>query len=217
MAGFFHAFFESFDLFLNGLRITLEITVSSIFFALIIGLLFALFKISGISILKGIADIYVWLVRGTPLIVQIFVIYYGLVDIIMVPQFWAGTAALSFHIGAYITEIVRGTIQSIDKGQTEAGRSLGMTKMQTMKRIVLPQAFRRAVPPLGNQFIIALKDSSLVSFIGMQELFGVANTQGSNHYAFLTYYTIVAIYYLFIVLILTLCVNLLEKRLSESE
>ncbi|MDC3412080.1 amino acid ABC transporter permease [Aquibacillus sp. 3ASR75-11] len=214
---FFKTFFSSSDLFLQGLWLTVQLTAASLIIAFFIGLLFALFKISNIKILDGIADVYIWVVRGTPLIVQIFVLFYGLYEIVELNAFWAGTAGLAFHNGAYIAEIIRGSIQSIDKGQHEAGRSLGMKRGLMMRRIVLPQAFRRAIPSLGNQFIIGLKDSSLVSFIGMQELFGVSNTQGSNNYDFLTYYLIVAIYYLVIVLILTLIVRKVERKLAESD
>jgi polar amino acid transport system permease protein len=217
LAHFFKTFIGNFDVFLHGLWLTLELTVASLIVALIIGLIFALFKISNIKVLDWIADVYIWVVRGTPLIVQIFVLYYGLTEIVELTAFQAGTAALAFHNGAYIAEIIRGSIQSIDKGQREAGRSLGMNRGLTMRRIILPQAFRRAIPPLGNQFIIGLKDSSLVSFIGMQELFGVSSTLGSNNFDFLTYYSIVAVYYLFIVLILTLVVNMIEKKLAASD
>ncbi|WP_147629078.1 amino acid ABC transporter permease [Oceanobacillus massiliensis] len=202
---------------MEGLWITLKLSVVSLLIAIVIGLFFALLKISNIKILEWIADIYIWIVRGTPLIVQIFILYYGLTDIFLVPMFWAGAIGLAFHSGAYIAEIIRGAIQSIDNGQREAGLSLGMNKGLTMKRIILPQAFRRAVPSLGNQFIIGIKDSSLVSFIGMQDLFGVASTMGSNSFDYLPYYVTVAVYYLLIVLLLTFIVNLTEKRLAVSD
>ncbi|MFB4166630.1 amino acid ABC transporter permease [Virgibacillus sp. JSM 102003] len=214
---FIEVFTGSFDLFLKGLWLTFELSAASLLIAFVIGLFFAILKISNIKILQWIADAYIWVVRGTPLIVQIFVLYYGLAEIFLIPMFWAGAAGLAFHSGAYIAEIIRGAIQSIDKGQREAGRTLGMTSGLTMRRIILPQAFRRAVPSLGNQFIIGIKDSSLVSFIGMQELFGVASTMGSNNFDYLPYYLTVAIYYLFIVLILTLLVNMLEKKLAQSD
>lgn len=214
---FFDVFTGSFDLFLKGLLLTIELTLVSLVIALVIGLFFSLLKISNLKILEWIADVYIWVVRGTPLIVQIFILYYGLTAFVQLSAFTAGSVALAFHNGAYIAEIFRGSIQSIDNGQTEAGRSLGMSQMLAMRRIILPQAFRRAVPPLGNQFIIALKDSSLISFIGMQELFGVANTQGSNNFDFLTFYIVVAIYYLFVVLILTVIVNKIEKKMSAGD
>ncbi|WP_419720201.1 amino acid ABC transporter permease [Oceanobacillus massiliensis] len=214
---FIEVFTGSFNVFMEGLWITLKLSVISLLIAIVIGLFFALLKISNIKILEWIADIYIWIVRGTPLIVQIFILYYGLTDIFLVPMFWAGAIGLAFHSGAYIAEIIRGAIQSIDNGQREAGLSLGMNKGLTMKRIILPQAFRRAVPSLGNQFIIGIKDSSLVSFIGMQDLFGVASTMGSNSFDYLPYYVTVAVYYLLIVLLLTFIVNLTEKRLAVSD
>ena len=124
---------------------------------------------------------------------------------------------MALHNGAYISEILRGTIQGVDKGQMEAGRSLGMTKVLTLRRIILPQAFRRALPPLGNQFIIGLKDSSLAAFISMNELFNVATTLGSNNFDEMTYLLIVAIYYLVLVALLTFLVNRFEKRLAISD
>lgn len=195
----------------------LQIITSLFGHSFFIGLFFAVLKISNIRILEWIADAYIWIVRGTPLIVQIFILFYGLTDILLIPMFWAGVAGLAFHSGAYIAEIIRGAIQSIEKGQREAGRSLGMSTSLTMRRIILPQAFRRAVPSLGNQFIIGIKDSSLVSFIGMQDLFGVASTMGSNSFDYLSYFFTVAVYYLFIVLVLTVLVNRIEKRLAVSD
>jgi polar amino acid transport system permease protein len=132
-------------------------------------------------------------------------------------QFWAVVLGLAFHNGAYIAEIFRGAIQSIDKGQMEAGRSLGMTTGLTYRRIILPQALRRAMPPLGNQFIIAIKDSSLAAFIGMYELFNVATTYGSNSFDYMSYLLIVAVYYLILVFIFTMLVRYIEKRMSLSD
>ncbi|BAC14029.1 amino acid ABC transporter permease [Oceanobacillus iheyensis HTE831] len=147
---FMDVFIGSLDVFMEGLWITVKLSVVSLFIAIFIGLFIAILKISNIKILTWIADAYIWLVRGTPLIVQIFILYYGLTDIFLINQFWAGAIGLAFHSGAYIAEIIRGAIQSVDKGQREAGLSLGMSKGKTMRRIILPQAFRRAVPSLGN-------------------------------------------------------------------
>ncbi|TCP32217.1 amino acid ABC transporter membrane protein (PAAT family) [Scopulibacillus darangshiensis] len=214
---FFNAFIDSYPIFLKGMWLTLELTVVSILFAIVIGLVFALLKLSNIKILEWISNIYVYLVRGTPLIVQIFVLFFGITKLIQMDAFWAASIALAFHNGAYIAEIFRGSIQSIDRGQMEAGRSLGMSTSLTMRRIVLPQAFRRALPPLGNQFIIGLKDSSLAAFISMSELFNIATTLGSAKFDTLTYLLIVAVYYLVLVLLLTLFVNLIERKLAASE
>ena len=214
---FFDTLFNSSDVFIRAMLLTLELTVVSILVGIFIGLLFALLKISNIKILAWISDTYVFLVRGTPLIVQIFILYFGISNLFLLPDFWAASLALAFHNGAYISEILRGTIQSIDKGQMEAGRSLGMSNSLTLRRIILPQAFRRALPPLGNQFIIGLKDSSLAAFISMNELFNVATTLGSNNFDEMTYLLIVAVYYLILVAFLTIIVNLFEKKLSISD
>lgn len=217
MVEFFDIFIGSTDVFIEGLWLTLRLSVVSLLIAIVIGLFIAMLKISNIKILEWIADGYIWIVRGTPLIVQIFILYYGLAEIWLIPSFWAAGIGLAFHSGAYIAEIIRGSIQSIAKGQREAARSLGMNRSLTMRRIILPQAFRRAVPALGNQFIIGIKDSSLASFIGLQELFGVSNTMGSNSFNYLPYFFTVAVYYLVIVLILTIGVNMLEKKLAVSD
>ena len=132
-------------------------------------------------------------------------------------SFWAGAIALAIHNGAYITEIFRGSIQSIDRGQLEAARSLGMPYPLAMRRIVLPQAFRQSLPPLGNQFIIGLKDSSLVAYVGMSELWGSGLSIAAGNFQQLETYIIVGLYYLVLVLLFTYLVNLLETRLQRKE
>lgn len=214
---FFDTLINSKGLFLEAMLWTLKLTVVSILIGIVFGLFFALLKISRVKVFGYLSDIYVFFVRGTPLIVQIFILYFGFSGIFLIPDFWAAALALAFHNGAYIAEIFRGTIQSIDKGQMEAGRSLGMTRGLAMRRIILPQAFKRALPPLGNQFIIGLKDSSLAAFISMNELFNVATTLGSNNFDEMTYLLIVAVYYLVLVALLTIVVSLVEKRLAVSE
>lgn len=217
LAHFLHILAETKGLFLDAMLLTLKLTVVSILIGIVIGLFFALLKISKFKIAGFISDTYVYLVRGTPLIVQIFILYFGLSGIFLLPDFWAASLALALHNGAYIAEIFRGTIQSVDKGQMEAGRSLGMTKALTLRRIILPQAFRRALPPLGNQFIIGLKDSSLAAFISMNELFNVATTLGSNNFDEMTYLLIVAVYYLVLVALMTFAVSRIEKSLAVSD
>ncbi|MCM3093806.1 MULTISPECIES: amino acid ABC transporter permease [unclassified Cytobacillus] len=212
----FTKFIDTYPVFLKGMLLTFQLTIVSVFIAIFIGLFFAFLKISRVKVLEWIADIYIFLVRGTPLVVQIFIFYFGLTAL-DISQFWSVVLGLAFHNGAYIAEIFRGSIQSIDKGQMEAGRSLGMTAGLAMRRIILPQAFRRAMPPLGNQFIIALKDSSLASFIGMYELFNVATTYGSNEYDYMSYLLIVAVYYLVLVLIFSILVNMIEKKMASSD
>ena len=214
---FFHVLASTKHVFLEAMVLTLELTIVSILIGVAIGLLFALLKISRIKIFGLISDLYIYLIRGTPLIVQIFILYFGLSGLFLIPDFWAASLALALHNGAYIAEILRGTIQSIDKGQMEAGRSLGMTKSLALRRIILPQAFRRALPPLGNQFIICLKDSSLAAFISMDELFNIATTLGSNNFDEMTYLLIVAVYYLILVALLTFIVSRAEKYLAVND
>ncbi|MED4345555.1 MULTISPECIES: amino acid ABC transporter permease [Heyndrickxia] len=214
---FFHVLASTKHVFLEAMVLTLELTIVSILIGVAIGLLFALLKISRIKIFGLISDLYIYLIRGTPLIVQIFILYFGLSGLFLIPDFWAASLALALHNGAYIAEILRGTIQSIDKGQMEAGRSLGMTKSLALRRIILPQAFRRALPPLGNQFIICLKDSSLAAFISMDELFNIATTLGANNFDEMTYLLIVAVYYLILVALLTFIVSRAEKYLAVSD
>ncbi|MFS0782588.1 amino acid ABC transporter permease [Bacillus sp. 1P06AnD] len=214
LAHFFQTLYDTKGVFLDAMWLTLKLTVVALIIGIVIGLVFALLKLTKSKVLGFISDIYIFLVRGTPLIVQIFILYFGISKIFLIPDFWAAALALAFHNGAYIAEIFRGAIQGVDSGQSEAGRSLGMSKALTMRRIILPQAFRSALPPLGNQFIIGLKDSSLAAFISMDELFNVSTTLGSNNFDEMTYLLIVAVYYLILVAILTIAVNLMEKRMS---
>ncbi|MYL50223.1 ABC transporter permease subunit [Halobacillus litoralis] len=204
-------------MFFEAAQMTLALTAVSILIAIVIGLMFAFMKISKIKPLEWLANIYIYVVRGTPLIVQIFVFYYGLTEVWMISGFWSVALGLAFHNGAYIAEIFRGSIQSIGKGQSEAGRSLGMSGTLTMRRIILPQAFRRALPPLGNQFIIGLKDSSLAAFIGVSEIFAVATTQGANTFDYMTWLLVSAVWYLILVFLLTLVVSAIEKKMAVSD
>lgn len=211
---FLQDFIRTSPLFLEAAYITVKISLVAVTFGSFIGLFFALLKISKSKILNKIANVYITIIRGTPLIVQIFWIYYGLAPIVKISGFWAAALALSIHNGAYIAEIIRGGIQSIDRGQMEAGRSLGMTNSLAMRRIILPQAFRRIVPPMGNQFIIALKDSSLAAFVTIGELFNMSMRLASSTFKDIQFYSIAGIYYLVLVIVFTFLVNKLEKRLA---
>ncbi|MED4717388.1 amino acid ABC transporter permease [Bacillus badius] len=203
--------------FLKATVITVQLTAVSLLIAMAIGLVFAFFKVSNVFILEKLADIYVFLVRGMPLIVQLMFLYYGISSVFVLTDFTAGAIALGIHSGAYIAEIFRGAIQSIDRGQMEAARSLGMPYTLSMRRIILPQAFKRAIPALGNQFIIGLKDSSLVAYIAVTELFNRAlSAQAENYMPFETYF-VVGIYYLILVLIFTVIFNKIEGRLDTSK
>jgi polar amino acid transport system permease protein len=203
--------------FLKASWMTISITAVSLLFATIIGVVFAGFKISSSKLLNRIADVYIGIIRGTPLIVQIMFLYYGLANILILDSFTAGALALGIHTGAYIAEIFRGAIQSIDRGQMEAARSLGMPYPLAMRRIIFPQAFKRSIPSLANQFIIGLKDSSLVAYIAVTDLYHTAlSVQGENYMPFETYF-VVGIYYLIIVLLFTSVANRIEKKLDVSK
>lgn len=209
-------FHRTLPIFFEAAWLTIRITIAAIAIGSVLGVFIALLKLSN-PIFKKIADVYITIIRGTPLITQIFILYFGLSRLFLLSPFWAAAIALAVHNSAYIAEIFRGAIQSIDKGQWEAGRSLGMTSMQTMLRIIMPQAMRRAIPPLGNQFIIAVKDSSLAAFVSVGELFRTAQSIASSTFNFMEMYITAAIYYLLLVIILTWIVNRIEYRLSVSE
>ncbi len=196
---------------------TLELTSVSLILAVLIGLVVAMMKLSKFRFLNLLANGYIGVIRGLPLIVQLMFLYFGITKFVALSSFWAGSLALAIHAGAYVAEIFRGAIQSIDYGQTEAARSLGMTHWQCMGLIVLPQAFRRAIPPLGNQFIIGLKDSSLVAYLGVNELYSEAlSAQSANFMPFETY-LVAGMYYLVLVLIFSVIVHKLENHLSSGE
>ncbi|USG66841.1 amino acid ABC transporter permease [Brevibacillus ruminantium] len=212
----FDILLSSYPLFLEATLLTLRLTVISLIIGCGVGLLVAFFRISNSKLLQSIAHVYITIIRGTPLIVQIAVLYFGISGAITLSSFWAGAIALAVHNGAYISEIFRGSIQSIDRGQMEAAKSLGMHTSLAMRRIILPQAFKRAIPPLGNQFIIGLKDSSLVAYVGMQDLWGTGLSEAASNYRQLETYMVVGIYYLALVLIFTYVVNRLENRLNTG-
>lgn len=215
----FELIIKSFPLLLAGAGITLEITALSVFFGLVIGCIVGIARLCNIKILRCLAAVYVDFLRGTPLLVQIFIVYFALPHIIghRVDPFFAAISACSINSGAYIAEIFRGGIQSIDKGQMEAGRSLGLTWWQTMKFIILPQAFKRIIPPLGNEFIAMLKDSSLVSVIGFEELTRRGQLIIARTYASMEIWAAVAVCYLIMTFAVSRLVAVLEKRYNTDE
>ncbi|MDX1806359.1 MAG: amino acid ABC transporter permease [Paenisporosarcina sp.] len=213
----FEVFMRTYPGFLEATLITLKITAVALVLGTVLGLIFALMKISRSKILQTIANFYITIIRGTPLIVQIMFLYFGITSLIVLSGFWAGAIALGIHNGAYIAEIFRGAIQGIDKGQREASSSLGMTRAQSMRRIVFPQALKRSIPPLGNQFIITLKDSSLVYIISVPELFSMANREAAQSFQSLETYLVVGVYYLVLVMIFTYLLKLYENKLDVDK
>lgn len=201
-------------LLLEGAIFTIEITVLSVAIGIVIGLFVGIGRISKYRLIRFFSTVYVDFLRGTPLLVQIFLIYFALPIItgIKMNPFVAAVAACSINSGAYVAEIFRAGIQSIDDGQMEAGRSLGLSWVQTMRYIIIPQAFKRVIPPLGNEFIALLKDSSLVSVIGFEELTRRGQLVIARTYASVEIWLCVAIIYLVMTLSISRFVAYLERR-----
>lgn len=201
-------------LLLMGALVTVKITAISVGLGIVIGLFVGIARIAHSCILRVLAAIYVDFLRGTPLLVQIFLIYFALPLVTghHMDPFVAAIASCSINSGAYVAEIFRAGIQSIDAGQMEAGRSLGMTWGQTMRYIIVPQAFKRVIPPLGNEFIALLKDSSLVSVIGFEELTRRGQLVIARTYGSLEIWTCVAILYLLMTVTISRFVAYLERR-----
>ncbi|HML32394.1 MULTISPECIES: amino acid ABC transporter permease [Sporomusa] len=215
----FNLIVDSFPLLLMGAGVTVQITALSVGFGLLIGMFVGIARLSTLWPVKMLAAIYVDFIRGTPLLVQIFLIYFALPLLVgqRIDPFIAAITACSVNSGAYVAEIFRSGIQSIDKGQTEAGRSLGMTWAQTMRYIILPQAFKRIIPPLGNEFIAMLKDSSLVSVIGFEELTRRGQLIIARTYGSFEIWLTVAFIYLIMTFTISRLVDYLERRYKTDD
>ncbi|MCK4259508.1 MAG: amino acid ABC transporter permease [Halanaerobiales bacterium] len=209
---------KHFPFLMQGAITTIIITLSSFILGLTIGLFIGIGRISKIKLIQIPSSIYVQFVRGTPMLVQIFILYFGLPSAfnININPYAAGIFALAINSGAYVAEIVRSGIQSIDKGQMEAAQSLGMTNSMAMRYIILPQAFRRILPPLGNEFIILLKDSSLISTIALPELLFNAKLVAARTYDYFSMYIGVALIYLLLTWTSSRLLNYIEKRFAIS-
>ena len=214
-------FNEANPFLLEGLKITISVTVLSLIFAFVIGLCSCFFAMSKKAPLRWISRIYVGLIRGTPLLVQVVYIYFAIpqllqfmgLDVRLTP-FTAGLITLTLNAGAYMSEIFRGAINAVNTGQMEAARSLGLSHGQAMKKVILPQALRICLPSLVNQFIITLKDSSLISVIGLADIMYQAKIyQGRTMESFATY-TWVALYYLVLITALAYVAKLVERKVS---
>ena len=206
---------------LLGALVTLELTAFSVLLGMIGGTLLAIARISASAPLRWITRAYIDFFRGTPLLVQIFMIYFGLPALFQgiglsfnLEQFPAAVLALSLNSAAYLAEIIRGGIQSIEIGQREASESLGLGPIQTMRYVIFPQALRRMLPPLGNEFITLLKDTSLVAVIGFEELFRRGQLIVANNYRAFQIYTAVALVYLVLTLLSSRAFSFLEDWMN---
>ncbi len=209
---------NSLPLLIVGAGITIQITAISVGLGLIIGMFVGIARICNVKVLRALATVYIDFLRGTPLLVQIFLIYFALPMVVgqRVDPFIAAITACGINSGAYIAEIFRAGIQAIDEGQMEAGRSLGMSWVQTMRYIIVPQAFKNVIPPLGNEFIALLKDSSLVSVIGFEELTRRGQLIIARTYGSLEIWITVALIYLVMTLTISRFVSYMEKRLATK-
>ena len=210
------AYIEIIQFVPDGILITFEVTVMSIGLALVIGLFTGLGRISKNPIINGIASLYVEVIRGIPLLVQLFYIYFALGRIIQMPPLPSAVLAMSVCYGAYMGEIFRAGIQAIPKGQTEAARSLGMTPAQSMYHVILPQAVKTILPPVGNEFVALLKDSSLVSILAVADLLRRGREYASQSFAYFETYTMVALVYLMITLFFSKLISIMEEKISAD-
>jgi len=197
---------------LPAVPMTLAITFSSFLSAIVLGLLVALIRTSHIVLFQKIARIYVDVIRGVPLLVQIFFIYFGIGKILNLSQFPAGVIAISICYSAYLSEIFRAGIEAIPKGQFDASKSLGMNAIQTMRYVILPQAFRIVIPPISNEFIACLKDSSLVSIIGLRELTRAGREFYSQYFVDFETWFIVGFIYFVMVMVISKFIFYIEKK-----
>lgn len=198
----------------DGVLVTFQVTILSIMLAIPIGLLTGIGRLSSNRLVNLIASTYVEVVRGIPLLVQLFFIYYGLGKFFGVGGIPAAVFAMGFCYGAYMGEVFRAGINAIDKGQTEASRSLGFNKRQTLFMVILPQAWRIILPPIGNEFIAMLKDTSLVSILAVADVLRRGSEYAGQFFNYFETYMLVALIYLVITLILSKCVSLMERKLN---
>lgn len=199
-----------------GVAFTIPLALISFALGLILAILTALARLSPWVLPRLIARFYVWVIRGTPLLVQLFIIFYGLPAIgVVLDPFIAATIGFTLSVGAYSSEIVRAAIQSIHKGQWEAAYSVGMTRGQALRRVILPQAARVSVPPLSNSFISLIKDTSLAATITYTEMFRTAQQITATTYEPLLIYCVAGLVYLLFSSVLSALQNYLEKRLSR--
>ncbi len=201
----------------DGILVTFEVTIASISLALVIGLLTGLGRISSNRFINLLASLYVEVVRGIPLLVQLFYIYFALGRFVRVPDLVAAIIALAFCYGAYMGEVFRAGIRSIDFGQSEASLSLGFNQRQTMAYVILPQAWRTILPPVGNEFIALLKDTSLVSILAVSDILRRGREYASESFNYFETYTTIALIYLLITLVLSKLISNMEHRLSHYE
>ena len=226
LATFLEAFIDNggYEAVLNGLKNTLIIAVIGLVIGIVIGTLIATVRVlpkykTLPKVLDGICSFYVGLFRGTPMVVQLLLFYYVLLPLMGIRMSSLSVSVLVFGLnsGAYISEIMRSGIQSVDHGQMEAGRAVGLSFATTMMKIVIPQAVKNILPTLGNEFIALIKETSVVSFVGASDLYKAFNMIGTNSYEFMVPYLVMAAIYVVLVMFIAALVKLMERSLKKSD
>ncbi len=212
------------DSVLQGLQNTLIIAVSGLIIGVIIGIIIAMVRVLPktnliVKFFNGLCSFYVALFRGTPMVVQLLVFYYVLLPILglRLSSVMVSAVVFGMNSGAYVSEIIRAGILSVDSGQMEGGRAIGLSYWSTMRLIIIPQAVKNVLPTIGNEFISLIKETSVVSFVGATDLYVAFNYIGSNSYEFMVPYLVMALIYIVLVLVISLLVRLMERSLRKSD
>ena len=210
----FEFLLKYYPFYIEGIKITLLLALLTIIFGTLLGLVICVFKISKYKILRAIASIYIEIIRGTPLLVQLIIIHYGFR--INITEITSATVALSINSAAYIAEIIRAGIISVNKGQMEAARSLGMNHFQSMKLIIIPQAVKNILPALANEFVVLIKESAIVSYIGLADIMYKANQIRSLTYLTLEPLLVAALIYFVITFTISKFIHYFERKLNKD-
>lgn len=208
--------------YLKGFGVTLEVSFFAVLLGVVIGIILAVIKYNavrrkGFRPLGWIANVYIAIIRGTPVYVQMMILYYMIFTMRGFPATLAGVICFGLNSSAYVAEIIRAGIEAVDRGQSEAGRSLGLSEMQTMKSIIMPQAIKNILPALGNEFIVLIKETSIMGGIAVLDVTKAAMNVGASTYDYLTPLIIAALMYLVVVIILTKLLIMFEGRLAKSD
>lgn len=204
-------------MFLNGLEVTLVLSFFSVVLGLLLGMLLAFGKLSKVKPLRWLSNTYVDIIRGTPSMVQILIIYFVIFASINIDRKIVAVIAFGINSSAYVAEIIRGGILSVNQGQTEAGRSLGLTHSQTMINIILPQAIKNILPALGNEFIVLVKETAVIGYVAKIDLTAAALSVQAKTYSYVMPLLAIAVMYYVVIKILTILLNKLERRLRASD
>ncbi len=218
-ADFYASFIKEdrYMLLLDGIGVTIKVSLLAVVLGIAIGMVIALFNLSNSKFLRGIGNIYTDVIRGTPSVTQLMIIYFVVFASVHLDKWIIAAIAFGINSGAYVSEIIRAGIMSIDKGQTEAGRSLGLNAAQTMSRIVVPQAIKNIFPALCNEFIVLIKETAIVGYVGLMDIQKAGDFIKSATYKPILPLIATAIIYFVIIKVLTLLLGLIEKQLRKSE